>query len=184
MSAMLRRHPRIAVMGTSCSGKTTLARQLASLFDRHHIELDALYWGPEWTARPDFVPRVEAALGGERWVSDGNYSVVRQLVLRRATAVVWLNYPFRIVFWRALRRTVGRLVRKDPVYAQNVETFRGAFLHKDGIPWWVVRTHHRRSREYPVLFADPRHQHLEVFEMSSPAETDALVERERAGATA
>jgi adenylate kinase family enzyme len=176
---MLRRHPRIAVVGTSCSGKTTLARQLASIFDRYHIELDAFHWGPEWTPRPDFVPRVEAALACDEWVSDGNYSAVRQLILRRATAVVWLNYPFRVVFWRALRRTVVRLVRKDPVYAQNVETFRGAFLNKDGIPWWVVRTHRRRSREYPVLFADPRYKHLEVFVMASPAETDALVRRER-----
>jgi adenylate kinase family enzyme len=178
---MLRQHPRIAVVGTSCSGKTTLARRLASLFNRRHIELDALHWGPEWTTRPDFVLRAEAALAGSEWVSDGNYRVVRDLILRRATAVVWLDYPFPLVFWRALRRTVGRLRSGEILYAQNVETFRGSFLQRDGIPWWVVRTHCRRRREYGVLFADPRYAHLEVFEMKSPAQTDRLVEREGRG---
>jgi adenylate kinase family enzyme len=177
---VLRGHPRIAVVGTSCSGKTTLARLLASHFDRRHIELDALHWGPMWGPRPDFIPRVEAAVLEEKWVSDGNYSAVREAIWRRATAVVWLNYTFPIVFGRALRRTVGRLISGELLYAQNQETFRGAFLKRDGILWWVVRTHRLRTREYPRLFADPRYAHLEVIELSSPDAARALVEREGA----
>ena len=39
----------ILVMGVSGSGKTTYARKLASQLNVPHIELDTLYWGPDWT---------------------------------------------------------------------------------------------------------------------------------------
>jgi tRNA uridine 5-carbamoylmethylation protein Kti12 len=38
---------RVVVVGTSCSGKTTLARRLARILATEHVELDSLYWGPE-----------------------------------------------------------------------------------------------------------------------------------------
>ena len=35
--------------GTSCSGKTTLARAISQRLGLAHIELDALFWGRDWT---------------------------------------------------------------------------------------------------------------------------------------
>lgn len=55
---MLRDRTRIVVVGTSGSGKTNLARQLAQILDRACIELDALYWGLDATVR---VRRTRAA---------------------------------------------------------------------------------------------------------------------------
>ncbi len=39
---------RIVVVGPSCSGKSTLASQLAALSGASFIELDALFWKPNW----------------------------------------------------------------------------------------------------------------------------------------
>ena len=150
---MLREHPRIAIVGTSCSGKTTLAGQLAEVLGRTHIELDALHWGPNWSVRPEFPALVAEAVSADEWIVDGNYRGVRDLVWRRATGIVWLNYPFGVVFCRALTRTVGRLISREAVYAGNRESLRGAFLTADGIPWWVIRTHGKRRREYPVVLS-------------------------------
>ena len=65
---------RVAIVGTSCSGKSTLARSLANALNAPHIELDALHWGPNWTPCPieqlrDDVDKATAKL---RWVCDGN----------------------------------------------------------------------------------------------------------------
>jgi energy-coupling factor transporter ATP-binding protein EcfA2 len=161
--------PRITVVGTSGSGKTTFARQLAGILNRQHIELDTLYWGPSWTPRPEFASRVESAISGDSWVLDGNYGSVRNLVWSRSSAIVWLNYPFRIVISRALVRTVRRLLTREVLFAGNVESFRISFLSLNGIPAWVLRTYWRRRREYPLLLSQEEFGHLELLEIRTPA---------------
>ena len=162
--------PRIAVVGTSGSGKTTFAHQLAGILNRQHIELDMLYWGPSWTPRPEFASLVETAISRDSWVLDGNYGSVRDLVWPRASALVWLNYPFHIVFSRALTRTVRRLLTREVLFAGNKESFRASFLSLNGIPAWVLRTYWRRRREYPVLLSQEKFRHLELFEVGTPAQ--------------
>ncbi len=171
----LREHPRIAVVGTSASGKTMLARDLAAALRREHIELDALYWGPNWTPRPEFAELVEAAVAAESWVADGNYGGVRDRVWERASALIWLDYPFRVVFWRAVVRSIRRIVTREKLYSGNRESLRGAFLEADGIPWWVIRTHRRRRRQFAALLCEPRYRHLAVFRLRSPAEARAML---------
>src|SRR5215470_14691924 len=106
MTAIIADPRRVVVVGSSGTGKTTMARQLAHTFACPHIELDALYWGPNWTPRGDFVDRVRKATAVERWVADGNYRIVRDYLWGRATALVWLNYSFPVAFGRALKRTL------------------------------------------------------------------------------
>src|SRR5919198_3089323 len=102
--------PKIAVVGTSGSGKTTVARELARRLGVPHVELDALFHGPGWTETPveEFQRRVAVATDGESWVIDGNYdSKLGDLVLERAATVVWLALPLRVALSRVKRRTIG-----------------------------------------------------------------------------
>ena len=46
---------RIVVVGTSASGKTTMARRLSRALHIPHVELDALHWDPHLTEAPDEV---------------------------------------------------------------------------------------------------------------------------------
>jgi len=168
---------RVAVIGTSCSGKTALARTLAKTLDVPHIELDAIHWQPNWCPRPldEFRQLTGTAVAAERWVLDGNYSKARDIVWQRATTLVWLNYPFRVVLWRALSRTISRVLTQQELFAGNREGFRQSFLSKDSILVWVITTYHRRRRDYPKLFKRPEHAHLEVIELGSPGEAERLV---------
>ena len=166
---------RVVVVGTSCSGKTTFARRLARILGAQHIELDALYWGPEWTPRPAFRDDVLAAVQQPQWVIDGNYSAVRDTIWRRCTAIVWLDYSFARVFSRALRRTMRRVVTGERLYGANRETIKGAFFDPEGIPWWVVRTHAKRRREYPELFGRSEYRHATVIRLSAPAAAEGFL---------
>lgn len=170
---------RVAVIGASGSGKTTLASRLSELLGVPHVELDALNWGPVWVERDPaaFAADVERVIAQPRWVADRNYARVRDLVWRRATTVVWLNYSFRVTFSRALQRTVGRLLRREELWAGNRESWLRTLFTRDSILWWAIKTHGRRRREFPRLLRLPEYGHLDVVELTRPQEADELVDR-------
>ena len=89
---------RIVVIGRTGSGKTTLARELAAALDVHHVELDSLFFGPDFStvSLPVLQERTSAAVAGDRWVIDGNKSAVRDLVWPRADTLIWLDYSIMV----------------------------------------------------------------------------------------
>jgi len=146
-----RRQPkRVAVVGTTGVGKTIFARQLASLLDARHVELDALFHGPNWTPAPldEFRGRVSAAITTEAFVVDGNYGAARDIVWPRLDLVVWLDYPFPLIFARLFRRTVAR---REELWNGNRESFRLSFASRDSILLWAITSHRRRRRELPAI---------------------------------
>ena len=173
---------RVVVIGTSSVGKTTFAGRLASRLGTRAVELDSLYWGPGWTPRPDFREAVVAAAQQPRWVIDGNYSSVRDIVWRHCTSIVWLDYSFARVFARALRRTARRIVTSEPLYGANRETMRGAFFDPEAPPCLVLRTHARRRREFPVLFRRSEYAHAGVTWLGTPAAAETFLAEAHADA--
>jgi len=127
------RYRRIHVIGTSGAGKTTLARELARRWDLPHVELDALYWGPDWTPAPDFRKRVAHALRGDEWVVDSNYGATRDMIWARAEMVVWLDYALPVIVGRVLWRTIRRSLTGEELWHGNRERLRQAFFSRRSI---------------------------------------------------
>jgi len=174
---------RVIVIGSSCSGKTTLARRLAELLGSPHIKLDALHWGPDWSEVPRerFRAALEKRVEGDRWVVDGNYSAVRDIVWERATDAAWLNYRFHVVFGRALARTLRRIVLREELFNGNRESFRKAFLSRDSILLWVIRTFNRRRRNYRALFESGVFPNIRLIELRRPRDAGMLLANLRRG---
>ena len=101
---------RIAVFGSTCSGKSTLAINLSELLDIPVYHLDDLFWEAEWKIAPIeiFQNQVRDIITTEKWVIDGNYSKVRERVLNRVTHAIILNPSLLLILWRLLVRTLGR----------------------------------------------------------------------------
>ena len=169
---------RVVVIGTSGSGKTTFARDLASKLDVIHVEFDSYRHGPNWTETPDdiFRSQLAEALSGDGWVADGNYSVARDVVWPRATAVVWLDYKFPVVFWRLWWRTIGRSVRGTELWNGNRESLHDHFFTKDSLFLWIFKTHWSRSHRLTEAFDQPEYGHLQVLRFRSPRETKRWLE--------
>jgi adenylate kinase family enzyme len=167
---------RTAVVGTTCSGKSTLAKRLADKISAEFIELDALHWEPNWTEAPPelFRARVQFAIQAEKWVTAGNYHEVRDLVWARAQSVIWLDYPFSIVFWRLLRRTVRRSVFQEDLWNGNRENLwtHLKLWSEDSLFHWLFKTYWRRKQEFPLLFRLPQHAHLRVIKLNHPGEAE------------
>lgn len=175
---------RIAVIGTTGSGKTTLAARLALRLDATHVELDALHWEPNWAEAPldVFRARVTQALSPESWVADGNYSRVRDLVWGRADTVVWLDYALPVILGRLTKRTLHRIVTREELWNGNRESLREAFFSRDSILLWALKTYRRRRSEYPLLFAQPEYCHLTVIRLPSPHFTNRWLDSIRVSA--
>ncbi len=161
---------RIAVVGVTGSGKTTFAAALAAALDLTHVELDALHWEPHWVPADlaVFRDRMAHALSGDRWVADGNYSKVRDLVWGRADTVIWLDDSFPLVFARLVRRTLVRVQTGEELWNGNREHWRDQFLSRDSLFLWAMESYPKHRRTYPALLASPPYRHLRLVRLRSP----------------
>lgn len=170
-------YTRIIVIGTTSSGKSTLAEQLSNKLHLDFVELDALYWQPNWVGTPEdeFITKIDNATHGDRWVVAGNYSRTRPITWSRAQLIIWLDYAFPVVFGRLITRTVRRTWTKEVLWGTNVDRF---WIHfklwsDESLVKWLFKTYWRRKREIPTLFENPEYQHLELLHFKTPKETEA-----------
>lgn len=108
--------PRIMICGPSNAGKSTLAVALAEKLGAEPFHVDLFRHQPNtnWVQRSDeeFAALHDAAILGDRWVMDGNYSRLMPQRLARATGIIllgdgrWAN--FRRYVWRTLFQKQSR----------------------------------------------------------------------------
>ena len=161
---------RVSVIGTTATGKSTLAAALALQLGVPHIELDGVEHGPNWTPIPRDAFReivVAARIAGDGWVTDGNYGVVRDLIWARADTVIWLDYPLAVPLWRVTWRTFWRMARRVELWNGNRERWRRVFS-RDNLWLYILRTHRGRRHRFAALVAQPEHAHLTVIRLRSP----------------
>lgn len=159
---------RCWIRGTSGSGKTTLCLQLGDRLGVPATDLDELWWLPGWEhrSREEFIELVREVTASPRWLLSGNYQAVREVIEASADTVVWLDYPFPLVFGRILRRTLRRVFRGELCCNGNREEFFKSFFCRESVIWWCITTHRWRHRQCLEFMAEPmeglvkiRHRH-------------------------
>lgn len=142
---------RIWITGSSGAGKTTLARTIAAELGVIHLELDALYHGPDWTpTEPEaFRAAVTQVVDRPGWVVDGNYrSALDGVVAERAHLVVVIDLPVPMTMARVIRRTVRRAVTRQTLWNGNRERWRNftRWDPEENIIRWTWDNRHRYRR--------------------------------------
>jgi hypothetical protein len=89
----------------------------------------------------------------------------------RTLTVVWLDLPLRRWLPRLLRRTFGRIARREELWGGNRESLRGAFLGRDALIPYSLLTFRRRRRVYPQRLA-----RFHVVRLHSQREVDRWLE--------
>lgn len=167
---------RFSIVATaSCSGKTTLGRELARRLEVPFVELDALHHGPNWTeaTAEELRARVEPVVAENGWVIDGGYwGKIGDLVLRNADVVVWLDLPVRVWLPRLIRRTVRRVARREELWNGNRESVRNVFFSRNSLIWYALRNHPRHRRVYPDRLAP-----YDLVHLRTPKEVERWLAR-------
>jgi adenylate kinase family enzyme len=153
---------RICILGPSNSGKSTLADAIGRKRDLEVIHLDQLFHLPntDWEARPkdEFIALHDAAIAGEHWVMDGNYSVCMPQRFRRATGLILLDVSTPASLLRYFRRTLFEKERRGALQGG-----------RDSVKWDMI--HHiavvtpRNRQRYRAMFEQLALPRLELSSM-------------------
>lgn len=142
--------PRYIIIGCSGAGKSTLARKIAEICALPYHDTDALYWQKGWLLSSDEEVIDALPLDSEHWVIDGNFVGHREAVWGRATSIIWLDLPTRIIMSRVIRRNLGWCFRRKPTWSGNRMPLRIALC---GIVHAWKRFPQIRNN-YPTYFDD------------------------------
>lgn len=164
------------MVGTTGSGKTTLARAIAGRLGLPHAEQDGWNHLSGWreASLGNFRAAVEAFTAGHAWVLDGNYRKAQDIGWARADTLIWLDYPAPLVFWRLLGRTLRRAWKCEELWNGNRESSVKAFLSRQSILLWFFSVHWRLRREMPGELA--AYPHLRVLRFRHPEEAEGWLE--------
>lgn len=171
---------RIVVIGTSGTGKSTLARKIGATLNLPVVEMDALHHMEGWEIRPDDEFRALAAdaTKGARWVVDGNYSQNRDVIWPKAEMVIWLDYPLWLTMGRVVRRTVRRAVTREELWHGNKEPLSNLLSldPKKSIIAWAWTTHAPRRQRYEEMLEDPRWSHIDFRRVRRPRQAARVLD--------
>ena len=87
---------------------------------------------------------------------DGNWSTNLGDALRGLEAIVWLDYPRRVVMPRVVRRTLARVVLRRKLWHGNRERWRSLVRRQpaENIVLWAWTQHDAYREQYQRAAAD------------------------------
>ncbi len=168
---------RVWVVGVPGSGKSTFAGDLARVLGGRHVQLDSMFWLPDWKIQEAdvFAREVESALGDDTWVVDGAFPVAVDGFIERSTCVVWLDPPLWRSWTRLVKRTLGRLVSGEQICGGNRESAASVF-GSHSILWYALKIHREQRATNEALFAALDHP-PRVLVRARTADTRKLARR-------
>ena len=168
---------RINVVGTSGCGKSTVAKRIAERLSVPYIQLDELYWKPNWDESTDeeLFLKLEKALSADEWVLDGNYNRTTSIKWKRVQMVVFLDLPFRIVLYRIIKRSLLRGIRNEELWHGNKETLWKHLFTRDSMILWTIKRFSMNRKRYTELFEKPEYSHIKFVRLCSDKEVEDFV---------
>jgi len=171
---------RINVIGTSGSGKSTFSKQLASALNAPYLEMDAIYWKPNWVEPDDvqYFSDLKSALDCDAWVLDGNYSRTAAIKWKSVDTIIWLDYGFIRTFWQVIKRSITRAISRKEIWkgTGNKESFRRSFCSKKSVILWMLQNYHSNKRKYLALMSSEKLNDIQFYRIRSLKEAEYFLQ--------
>ena len=168
---------RINIVGTSGCGKSTVGKHIAERLNVPYIQLDELFWKPNWAESTDeeLYPKLEKSLSADEWVLDGNYNRTTSIKWKRVQMVVYIDLPFHIVLYRIIRRSLLRGIRNEELWHGNKETLWKHLFTRDSMILWTIKRFSMNRKRYTELFEKPEYSHIKFVRLCSDKEVEDFV---------
>lgn len=166
----------VFVVGTSGSGKSTAAEKVATILGRKHVEIDALFWLPNWTQRDkaELSKLLEEEIVAGPIVMDGNFAS-KGIVPAAGDVLIFLDYPRWLVISRLVRRSLKRVIFRKELWSGNREEFKFLLSPDPEINPIVhaYKTHAQRHLSYTALLENS--EHTVNYTIKNPKQLDKLL---------
>lgn len=155
------------VIGCPGSGKSTFARRLQAATGLPLIYLDQLNWNADktWVSPETLDARIEAALAGDQWIIDGNYSRTLEVRLQACDTVFFLDYPLELCL-KSVAQRIGTVRPDMPWVEEELDPEFADF----------IRAFPQTTRP-KILTLLERYQDRAIHIFHSRAEADAFLAR-------
>lgn len=154
---------KILIIGSSGTGKSTLALELGEILNLPVHHLDIYFWKPNWVQndREQFDAALTEILKKEKWIIDGDYGRTMEWRLRFADTVIFLDYPTRIALYRAFKRRITYRNKTRPSITKGCNEK----IDWEFIKWiWNFRRNHRQK----TLELLEKNKHIQVIRFNTP----------------
>ncbi|MBT3585135.1 MAG: adenylate kinase [Halobacteriovoraceae bacterium] len=174
----MKKPQRIAIIGSSCTGKTTLAKELSKRLKIPHQELDQFNWQENWSEAPLEVyrQRVDRLTSQECWVTDGNYRKSRDLVWERATTIIWLDFTLPLILSRFFSRSIRRSFSKVELWNGNRETLWNSILRRESLLAWILKVYEPNRKSFSALMKDPKYGAQNFIHFDHPYQLEKFLQ--------
>jgi adenylate kinase family enzyme len=98
---------RIAILGITGAGKSTLSRRIAQKTGLPLFHMDSLFWRGKWEEVPEaeyLRAHDEILKNNERWIIEGWVSPAMEERLKQADLIIYLDYPGWLCALRYIER--------------------------------------------------------------------------------
>ena len=171
---------KIIVIGTSASGKSTLAKQISQKCKIPYVQLDQLFWGPNWSesSDEDFFRKIIEHTKEPEWVVDGNYARTSHLTWPNADTIIWIDLPFWLTLYQSFKRGIYRGLSKNELWpgTGNRESLK-RFFSKDSVFLWMLKTYYPNRTKYLRIMREPKFSHLQFIHLKSRKEIKEFLEQ-------
>lgn len=168
------------MVGTSGTGKTTFCKRLSSTLSIPYIEMDSLFWGPNWSYPTDeeFFSKLSLALKDDNWILDGNYTRSTFIKWESVNTVIWLDLSFIRALYQAVIRAIKRIITREELWygTGNIETLKSLFS-KDSIVLWTIKTHRKVRKRYEALIESGDYSNIQTIRLRSLKEVELFLDK-------
>ena len=96
------------------------------------------------------------------------------MIWPKADLIIWLDYPFYIVFTRLLKRTIKRFITKEVLWNGNTENFFNQLFTKKSILFWCIKTHWKNRKKFETILIDSNEYNNKFIRIKKPVEVEKL----------
>lgn len=162
---------RIAIIGISGTGKSTLAVKLSKLLNIPVIHVDQHIWKENWNEvdEDEAVTSLGKVLENEKWIAEGWITPCTELRLKRADIILYLDYS-------GIRAAIGGLKRWWMYRGKKRPEMPDGCSEKTSIDWhylWVMIGRYERNEIEKYLHSYTNSNKL--VRLYSPRKTNQFI---------